>query len=102
MLLIEAVEVSYFRSIYKDTLNKLKPTTVLFGKNDAGKSNFLRALNLFFQDETNPRKKFDFNLDFSNSRKREATEATDARWTCLKKVDSTSLFRLPGFHTSLG
>jgi len=99
MLLIEAVEVSYFRSIYKDTLNKLKPTTVLFGKNDAGKSNFLRALNLFFQDETNPRKKFDFNLDFSNSRKREATEATDARKFVYVKV----FFKTPSsWKRSLG
>lgn len=47
MELIKQVEIAYFRSIYKDDLNNCSGTNVIFGRNDAGKSNVLRALNLF-------------------------------------------------------
>ena len=39
--------------------------TVLTGDNDSGKSNVLRALNLFFNDMTDIDNRFDFNNDFS-------------------------------------
>ena len=45
MKLIQSVEIGYFRSIYKQKLDKLEGVTVLFGRNDSGKSNVLRALN---------------------------------------------------------
>lgn len=49
MKLIKQVEIAYFRSIYKDDLNNCSGTNVIFGRNDAGKSNVLRALNLFLE-----------------------------------------------------
>ena len=40
--------------------------TTFAGKNDAGKSNILRSLNLFFNDETDPNTPLLFNRDFNS------------------------------------
>jgi hypothetical protein len=37
---------------------------IISGANDSGKSNILRALNLFFNKQTNPNQFFDFEKDF--------------------------------------
>ena len=79
MDLITRVEVAYYRSIYKARLDGLGGTNVLFGRNDSGKSNVLRALNLFFNNETNPGLKFDFDRDFCHARVAEADPARDIR-----------------------
>lgn len=72
MELIDRVEISYFRSIYKEQLDGVKGTNVLFGRNDSGKSNVLRALNLFFNNQTNPGQNFNFERDFCHARLAEA------------------------------
>lgn len=72
MNLIKQVEVAYFRSVYKDQLDNCSGTNIIFGRNDAGKSNVLRALNLFFNNETNPGQVFRFERDFSHARQSEA------------------------------
>lgn len=79
MELIKRIEISYFRSIYKEKLDQLKGTNVLFGRNDAGKSNVLRALNLFFNNETNPGQGFAFEHDFCHARLAEADSRRDIR-----------------------
>ena len=86
MRLIKSVEIGYFRSVYKESLHNISDLTVLFGRNDSGKSNFLRALNLFFNDCTNPGKYFDFGLDFNHSRLHECTEGSDTRKFVYIKV----------------
>lgn len=51
--------------------------TTLVGANDAGKSNVLRALNLFFNGQTNPGEAFDFGRDhnqFAIVRQRKAAQ----------------------------
>ena len=48
--MIEKIEIQYFRSIYRTTLTKVEAINVLTGKNDVGKSNILKALNLFFNN----------------------------------------------------
>lgn len=68
MIQIETVEVSYFRSIYSGRLKSLSGVSVLGGPNDVGKSNFLKALNLFFNGETDWKTEFDFDRDFCNRR----------------------------------
>ncbi|HHC6526324.1 TPA: AAA family ATPase [Vibrio parahaemolyticus] len=45
--MIRQITITNFRSIRKETISTEEITT-LVGKNDAGKSNLLRALNLFF------------------------------------------------------
>jgi hypothetical protein len=79
MQLITSCEVAYFRSIYKTTIGDLAGMNVLFGRNDSGKSNFLRALNLFFNNHTNPGQSFDFERDLCHARRAEAEEGTDVR-----------------------
>lgn len=77
--LIKKIEIAYFRSIYKETLSGLKGSNIIFGRNDAGKSNVLRALNLFFNNATNPDQPFKFDRDFCHSRLAEATPERDVR-----------------------
>lgn len=48
--MIEKIEIQYFRSIYRTTITGVSDINVLTGKNDVGKSNVLRALNLFFNN----------------------------------------------------
>ena len=48
MRLISEIEIGYFRSIYKINISNIGDMAVFFGRNDSGKSNILRALNLFF------------------------------------------------------
>ncbi|MGX9359602.1 ATP-dependent nuclease [Pantoea ananatis] len=86
MKLIKQVEIAYFRSIYKDDLNNCSGTNVIFGRNDAGKSNVLRALNLFFRNETNPNQAFRFERDFSHARRSEATPDNDIRKFVYVKI----------------
>ena len=61
-LYIKNIEIKNFRSIRKLSLkpNKL---AVLVGQNDAGKSNILRSLNLFFNNKTTQQDTLEFNTD---------------------------------------
>ena len=68
---IEKIEIQYFRSIYRETITGLKLLNVFTGKNDAGKSNVLKALNLFFNNETDTETPFSFVDDYNFQRLRE-------------------------------
>ena len=48
--MIDKIEIQYFRSMDKATLSRVETINVLTGKNDVGKSNVLKALNLFFNN----------------------------------------------------
>lgn len=61
---IRQIHIENFRSIQKVTLSA-SDLLIIVGKNDSGKSNILRALNLFFNEETNPGKGFDFKYDYN-------------------------------------
>ncbi|WP_350147742.1 AAA family ATPase [Pyruvatibacter sp.] len=54
MRLIKEIEIAYFRSLYKERIRHVEDMNIFFGRNDSGKSNVVRALNLFFNGETNP------------------------------------------------
>lgn len=86
MNLIEGIEVAYFRSIYKERLDELSGLTIFFGRNDSGKSNFLRALNLFFEGQTNPGLAFNFDRDFNHARLEDASASAGARKFSYIKV----------------
>jgi AAA15 family ATPase/GTPase len=69
MNIIEQIEIKNFRSFgnrkkesYKVT--KCQPLNIISGANDSGKSNILRALNLFFNKKTDLINFFDFDKDF--------------------------------------
>ena len=67
MIIINSIEIYNFRSIVRlergITPNHLN---IIVGQNDIGKSNFLKALNLFFNGETDIGSPFRFKDDFSN------------------------------------
>jgi len=71
MDIINKIEIKHFRSFdggkdqNKVKIHNLKDLNVFSGANDSGKSNVLRALNLFFNDEISPGVKFDQKRDFS-------------------------------------
>ena len=66
MLKIKQIQIKNFRSIIKTILD-LQNINVFVGLNDVGKSNVLKALNLFFNDETEPGVNFNFETDYSKN-----------------------------------
>lgn len=58
MNIIDSVTIRYFRSVYTLNLSNCKDLNVFSGKNDVGKSNIIKALNLFFNQETDYGKKY--------------------------------------------
>lgn len=99
MNLIDEIEVSYFRSFYKFKFRKLKGLNIIFGKNDAGKSNLVRALSLFFNGKPELQQDFDFDTDFCHERLAEANISEDVRKFLYVKI----IFNTPKtYHKSLG
>ncbi len=65
---IARIEIQYFRSIYWVSISDLSDLNVFTGKNDVGKSNILKALNLFFNNYVYEGVKFDFQENFNKIR----------------------------------
>lgn len=65
MQIIKSIQIRKFRSI-KSLTRDLAPShlNILVGQNDKGKSNILRALNLFFNNETDAGQQFRFEDDY--------------------------------------
>ena len=64
MRLIRSLEIQRFRSCEATRLDELDDLVAIVGPNNAGKSNILRALNLFFNEEPEPHSFIDFDVDF--------------------------------------
>jgi AAA15 family ATPase/GTPase len=99
MQLIDEIEISYFRSFYKIKLRDIKDLNIIFGKNDSGKSNIVRALNLFFNFSPDHDNGFEFPIDFNESRAKEANESEDVRKFLYVKVTFNTP---PNYKRSLG
>jgi predicted ATP-dependent endonuclease of OLD family len=65
-MIITRIRIKNFRSISDSTIS-LNDVTVFVGDNDAGKSNILRALNLFFNNKTDSNTPFNFATDFNHN-----------------------------------
>jgi len=63
--LIEKIEITSFRSIEKLVLKDIGEINVFSGINDVGKSNILKALNLFFNEQTDFLKPLKFEVDYN-------------------------------------
>ena len=85
MQIIDRVEINYFRSVGSLTLSGCRDVNVITGPNDAGKSNILKALNLFFNNETEKDDEFDFLTNLNREREKEA-RAAKGRMTIWMKV----------------
>ncbi|MBZ9721948.1 ATP-binding protein [Mesorhizobium sp. AD1-1] len=86
MNLIQEIEIAYFRSFYKVTLYKCNHLNIIFGKNDVGKSNIVRALNLFFNNKTDHINEYNFGIDFSDRRLVESQNSDDVRKFIYVKI----------------
>lgn len=75
MKIIKKVEINYFRSAYSVDLAQLDDLNILIGGNDSGKSNILKALNLFFNNKTEISQEFFFPDDLTRKREQEARDA---------------------------
>lgn len=76
MVKIKEIRIRNFRSIIDMTLYP-KDMNIIVGLNDSGKSNILKALNLFFNNQTDENSPFDFRTDYSKlapKRKNKASE----------------------------
>lgn len=106
---IEKITIKKFRSIVDGTFHA-KNITVFVGNNDVGKSNILRALNLFFNNQTGVGQSFDFFMDYSRlvpSPKKKAKEILieilfsppTTFQGHLKKILWTKKWREEGLHS---
>ncbi len=68
MQIINKITIKYFRSLHDVDLKKCLSLNVISGRNDVGKSNILKALNLFFNEQTDWESKYVFYDNFSNKR----------------------------------
>jgi predicted ATPase len=66
--LIRSIDVKYYRSINNAQLKYCSRFNIVTGANDAGKSNILRALNLFFNEVNHEGEEIDFSAEFSQRR----------------------------------
>jgi len=64
MLFIKEIHIKNFRSIVNMVI-QTKNLNIFVGLNDVGKSNVLKALNLFFNNQTDENSNFNFELDYS-------------------------------------
>ena len=74
MKIISKIEINYFRSTYVVNLTNINDVNVLIGGNDSGKSNVLKALNLFFNNRTELNTTFVFGDDLSRIREKEVRD----------------------------
>lgn len=65
MKTIRSVRIEKFRSLYDKTDIECDEITIFSGKNNSGKSNILKALNLFFNDESSYDSPYDHEKDFN-------------------------------------
>ena len=98
MKLIKEIHIKYFRSLYDVTIDtENMNVTILTGKNDTGKSNVLKALNLFFYNTTEGNEPFNFERDFSFLRKREIQHTSHRK----QQVEISLAFNKPNSYRSL-
>ncbi len=74
--MIEKIEIQYFRSIYRTVITGVGDINVITGKNDVGKSNVLRALNLFFNNYIINQGDYKFSQNYNLKRLEEVRKDT--------------------------
>lgn len=105
--MIEKIQIKNFRSIHEMEFS-LKGMTLLIGDNDAGKSNVLRALSLFFNGAGDPGTNFSFAKEFNSSARVPQRKAKEIVITIFLSAPTTyqstgelkwrKVWRLTGLH----
>ncbi len=96
--MISHIRIKNFRSIELLEIPTNYLTTFV-GPNDAGKSNIVRALNLFFNGQTDHNSEFSFNSDFNSNAKVPARKAAEIEVTIT--IDLPSGFIRKGYAESI-
>lgn len=97
MKVIKEIKISYFRSFSGQVhIRNINDLNILSGKNDSGKSNVLKALNLFFsEDKVDFYSVFNFNNDFSKYRSEQSKTLHNKQL-----INISILFNRVGFSSS--
>lgn len=93
---ITSVRIENFRSIRNEQI-LAKDFNIFVGLNDSGKSNILKALNLFFNGETDYGRKFLFQNDFTFLFPKKSHKTREIRITI--KFDIPDTYSDPGEYT---
>ncbi|WP_418426462.1 ATP-dependent nuclease [Alistipes sp.] len=94
--LIQQIEITNFRSIKNETID-CSAYNLFCGQNDVGKSNILKALNLFFNHETDFKTPFDFSADYNKYALAEAQSSKKKKQLIKIKVT----FKKPKSYKSI-
>lgn len=65
MRIIEKIEINKFRSIGESESFECFDLNIFSGSNDSGKSNFLKAINLFFNGQSDIDTRYNSESDFN-------------------------------------
>lgn len=95
-IIIRNISIKNFRSIRRANF-KTNGFNIFVGMNDAGKSNVLKALNLFFNDQVDCNTPFDYNRDFSYLYPEKSKEAKAV--TISIQFDVPDIFSDAGVYT---
>ncbi len=90
---IYSVQIKNFRSI-RNVVIKATDLNIFVGTNDVGKSNVLKALNLFFNGQTDYNKPFSFENDF--------TYLFPEKSHSTKEIKITITFEIPDTYSESG
>ena len=92
MIVIKNIRIRYFRSLRELSVNNVNHLNVFSGKNDSGKSNILKALDIFFND-----KPINFNEDYNKARLEEVRKTIKGK----QFIDIKITFNTPKGYTTL-
>jgi len=93
MKIIEQINIQYYRSIKDEKVKSVNELNIFSGKNDVGKSNVLKALDLFFN-----KKETNFTEDFNKERLQEVRQES-VKGKQFIKIQIT--FLNPGNYSTL-
>lgn len=96
MVVLKRIHIKNFRSISDATID-LDDFNFFVGKNDSGKSNVLKAVNLFFNDKTDYDTPINFSTDYSKFAKRSIHQAKEI--TISLDIQMPSTFKDAGVKT---
>ncbi len=104
MKLLTKVQIEGFRSIRSVEIEPLADFTSFAGLNNSGKSNVLRALNAFFNDETDPGQPVNVDADYFRPDLRKKKKRKRIRVSVTFQLPSNFKFRrgLEGVKSLLG
>ena len=99
MVVLKRIHIKNFRSIVDATI-ELDDFNFFVGKNDSGKSNVLKAINLFFNERTDYDTPFNFAVDYSKFAKRSIHQAKEIMIALDVQMPAT--FKDGGIKAQLG